>query len=94
MKIALDLTLSFMPGEHHQAVSRSRRIIGERELQLELVEETEAREGGIGHEGRVAELVAAAEPGAGDVDGCNVRKTKKNHLCPICVSACVGVCVG
>lgn len=61
-----------MPGEHHQAVSRSGRIIDERELQLELVEETEAREGGIGQEGRVAELVASAEPGASDVDGCNV----------------------
>lgn len=77
-----------MPGEHHQAVSRSRRIIGERELQLELVEETEAREGGIGHEGRVAELVTSAEPGASDVDGCNVRKTKK-----MCVQFVTKVCL-
>lgn len=65
------LTLAFVAGEQHQIVPDSRGVIGQRELQPELVEEGEARQGGVRREGRVAELAAAAaEPGPGDVDGC------------------------
>lgn len=59
-----------MAGEQHQIVPRSRGVIGQRELQPELVEEGEARQGGMRREGRVAQRAAAAEPGPGDVDGC------------------------
>lgn len=65
--------MSFVPGEQDQVVFRRRRMIGERELQLELVEEAEAGDGGVSHEGGVTELVGAAEPGAGYVDGCKIR---------------------
>lgn len=65
-----------MSGEHDQVVFHSRRVIGECEPQLELVGETEARDGRVGHEGRVAELIAAAESGAGYVDGCKNKRLK------------------
>lgn len=79
----LGLTLSFTPGKHHQVVSHGRRIIGECELQLELVEETEARERGICQEGGVTELVGSAEPGTGHTDGCKtITGTFMSHSYP------------
>lgn len=59
-----------MPSEQHQVVFHSRRIIGECELQLELVEEAEARDGGICHKGSVAKVIAPTESGTGYIDGC------------------------
>lgn len=71
------LTLAFVAGEQHQVVPHSRGVIGQCELQPELVEEGEAGQGGMRQEGRVAELAtAAAEPGPGDMDGC------KENTCP------------
>lgn len=66
-----------MAGEQHQVVPHSRGVIGQRELQPELVEEGEARQGGVSREGRVSEPVASAEPGPGDADGC------KTNACPL-----------
>lgn len=65
-----------MAGKQHQVVPRGRGVIGQRELQPELVEEGEARQKGICREGRVSKLAPAAEPGPGDVDGC------KENTCP------------
>lgn len=70
------LTLAFVAGEQHQVVPCSRGVIGQRELQPELVEEGEAWQGGMRREGCVAELATAAEPGPGDIDGC------KENTCP------------
>lgn len=72
------LTLAFVAGEQHQVVPHSRGVIGQRELQPELVEEGEAGQAGMRREGRVAKLAAAAaaEPGPGDIDGC------KENTCP------------
>lgn len=67
-----------MAGEQHQVVSHSGGVVGKRELQLELVEEAEAGDGGIGHKGRVTKLIAATESGTGDVDGC--RRREETHL--------------
>lgn len=75
-----ELTSSFMAGEQHQVVSHSGGVVGQRELQLELVEEAEAGDGGEGHKGRVTKLVAAAESGTGYVDGC--RRREETHLFP------------
>lgn len=66
-----------MAGEQHQVVPHSRGVIGQRELQLELIEEGEAGQGGVSREGRVSEAVASAEPGPGDADGC------KTKACPL-----------
>lgn len=44
------LTLAFVAGEQHQVVPHSRGVIGQRELQPELVEEGEARQGGVSRE--------------------------------------------
>ena len=80
-----ELTLSFTPSEQDQIVFHGRRVVGERELQLELVEEAEARDRGVGHEGGVAKRVASAEPGSSHVDGCEentgLKKRKENHMC-------------
>lgn len=65
------LTLAFVAGEQHQVVPCSHGVIGQRDLQPELVEEGEAWQVGMRRKGRVAELGAAtAEPGPGDIDGC------------------------
>lgn len=79
-----ELTLSFMPSEQHQVVFHSRWIVGKRELQLELVVEAEARDGGISHKGSVTELIASTEPGASYVDACKtnaVTITFSSYLC-------------
>lgn len=76
----LDLTLSFMPSEDHQIVFHSRWIIGERELQLELVEETEAWEGGISHKGRVTKLITSTESGPSYIDGCKTNTAMNTFM--------------
>lgn len=65
--------MSFVSSEQDQVVFHSRRVIGECELELELVEQTEAGDGGVGHKGRVAKLIASAESGTSDTDGCNTN---------------------
>lgn len=69
----IELTLSFMPSEQHQVVFHSRRIIGECELQLELVEQAEARDGGICHKGSVTKLIAPTESGTSYIDACKTN---------------------
>lgn len=74
---ASGLTLASVAGEQHQVVPHSRGVIGQREVQPELVEEGEARQGGVSSEGRVSEAVGSAEPGPGDADGC------ETNACPL-----------
>lgn len=62
-----------MAGEKHQIVPHGRGVIGQRELQPELIEEGEARQGGVSLEGCVAEPVISTEPGPGDVDSCKTN---------------------
>lgn len=62
-----------MASEKHQVVPHGRGVIGQGELQPELVEEGEARQGGVSREGCVAEPVVSTEPGPGDVDGCKTN---------------------
>ena len=72
------LTAALLSGEQDEVVPQGGRVVGERELQLELVGGAEAREGRVGQEGRVAQLLAAAaEAGAGYVDGCGTREEER-----------------
>lgn len=79
------LTLSFMSGKQHQIVFDGGRVVRKGELQLELVEGAEAGDGGVSHEGGVAELVAPAEPGTGYIDGCKTKHIHKLGDCMHCI---------
>lgn len=81
-RVYIELTSSFVPSEQQQVVFHSRWIVGECELQLELVEEAEARDGGISREGSVTKLITSTESGTSYIDGCktNTLRTRLFHI--------------
>lgn len=62
------LTLSLLPGKQNEVVSQSRGIIGEGELQLEIIKMAHIGNRMISHVGRVSKFIKSSKPGPSDVD--------------------------
>lgn len=84
--VRIVLTLSFTSSKQHKVVFDGRGTVRKRKLQLEFVEDTEARDGGISHEGGVTKLITSTESGTSDIDGCKsntFRTRSKAHICTV-----------